>query len=141
MAQAAKAIVLVGDQMQLAQPIQGAHPRDRGCSALDHLLEGRAVVPPERGIFLSRTWRVHPDLCRFVSDAVYDSALHSEAGCAHQRLVLGPGAHRALKPAGLAFVPVVHGGCRQKSEEEAYETRAILNSLLDQWVVDRTERR
>ena len=89
MATAAKSVVLIGDQMQLAQPIQGAHPRDSGRSALDYLLEGRAVVPPERGIFLSRTWRMHPDLCRFVSDAVYDSALHSEAGCANQRLVLG----------------------------------------------------
>ena len=46
MAAAAKSIVLVGDQMQLAQPIQGAHPRDSGRSALDHLLEepcGRAA--------------------------------------------------------------------------------------------------
>ena len=41
MAAAAKSIVRVGDQMQLAQPIQGAHPRDSGRSALDHLLEGR----------------------------------------------------------------------------------------------------
>ena len=140
MATAAKSVVLIGDQMQLAQPIQGAHPRDSGRSALDYLLEDRAVVPPDRGIFLSRTWRMHPDLCRFVSDAVYDSALHSEAGCANQRLVLRPGAHRALKPAGLSFVPVVHEGCRQKSEEEAHETRAILDSLLDQRVVDRKGR-
>ena len=51
MAAAAKSIVLVGDQMQLGQPIQGVHPRDSGRSALDHLLEGHAVVPPERGIF------------------------------------------------------------------------------------------
>src|SRR3974390_2517486 len=30
MAAAAKSIILVGDQMQLAQPIHGAHPRDSG---------------------------------------------------------------------------------------------------------------
>ena len=102
--------------MQLAPPIQGAHRRGSGRSVLDYLLEDHAVVPPDRGIFLSKTWRMHPDLCCFVSDAVYDSALHSEAGCANQRLVLGPGAHRALKPTGLSFVPVVHEGCRQKSE-------------------------
>ena len=54
--------------------------------------------------------------------------------------MLGPGAHRALKPTGLSFVPVEHEGCRQKSEEEAYETRAILDSLLDQRVVDRKGR-
>lgn len=137
MAQSAKSVVLIGDQMQLAQPIQGAHPRDSGLSALDHLLEGHAVVPPDRGIFLSQTWRMHPDLCRFVSDAVYDGQLQSEAGCAVQRLVLAPGAHSALKPTGLAFHPVTHTGCRQKSEEEATETVALFTSLLGQRVVGR----
>ena len=106
MAVAAKSIVLVGDQMQLAQPIQGAHPRDSGRSALDHLLESHAVVPPERGIFLSKTWRMHPDLCSFVSAAVYEGKLHSEVGCATQRLVLTKNAHPALKIAGLSFFPV-----------------------------------
>jgi predicted RecB family nuclease len=140
MATAAKSIVLVGDQMQLAQPIQGAHPRDSGRSALDHLLEGHAVVPPERGIFLSKTWRMHPDLCSFVSAAVYEGKLHSEAGCATQRLVLAKNAHPTLKDTGLSFFPVEHSGCRQKSNEEADATRAILMSLLDQRVIDRNGR-
>ena len=141
MAVAAKSIVLVGDQMQLAQPIQGVHPRDSGCSALDHLLENHAVVPPERGIFLSKTWRMHPDLCSFVSAAVYEGKLHSEAGCATQRLVLAKNAHSALKPAGLAFFPVKHEGCRQKSEEEAHATHDILTSLLGQRVIGRDGRK
>ena len=137
MATAAKSIVLVGDQMQLAQPIQGAHPRDSGRSALDHLLEGHAVVPPERGIFLSKTWRMHPDLCSFVSSAVYEGKLHSEAGCATQRLVLEKKAHPALKVTGLTFFPIEHAGCRQKSSEEAQATLDILTSLLRQRVTSR----
>jgi uncharacterized protein len=137
MAAAAKSIVLVGDQMQLAQPIQGAHPRDSGRSALDHLLEGHAVVPPERGIFLSKTWRMHPDLCSFISAAVYEGKLQSEAGCATQRLVLAKDAHPALKVAGLSFFPVEHQGCRQKSNEEAKATRDILMSLLGQRMIGR----
>ena len=140
MAAAAKSIVLVGDQMQLAQPIQGAHPRDSGRSALDHLLENHAVVPPERGIFLSKTWRMHPDLCSFVSAAVYEGKLQSEAGCATQRLVLTKDAHPALKVAGLTFFPVYHSGCRQKSNEEAQATRDILTSLLGQRVIGRDGR-
>ena len=140
MATSAKSIVLVGDQMQLAQPIQGAHPRDSGRSALDHLLEDHAVVPPERGIFLSKTWRMHPDLCSFISAAVYEGKLHSEAGCATQRLVLTKSAHPTLKAAGLSFVPVEHSGCRQKSNEEAEATRDILMSLLGQRVIDRNGR-
>ena len=137
MAQAAKSIVLVGDQMQLAQPIQGAHPRDSGSSALGYLLQGHAVVPPERGIFLSHTWRMHPELCRFVSEAVYDGQLKSETRCANQRLILATDAHPAVKPAGLSFRPVIHSGCRQRSEEEVEEIARLLDSVLRQRVVDR----
>jgi predicted RecB family nuclease len=137
MAAAAKSIVLVGDQMQLAQPIQGAHPRDSGRSALDHLLGGHAVVPPERGLFLSKTWRMHPDLCSFISAAVYEGKLRSEAGCATQRLILTKDAHPTLKAAGLSFLPVEHEGCRQKSNEEAQATLGILMSLLGQRVIGR----
>lgn len=137
LATAARSVVLVGDQMQLAQPIQGAHPRESGASALDHLLRGAAVVPDTDGVFLSRTWRMHPDLCRFVSRAVYEGRLEAEASCARQRLVLGASAHPALKPAGLAFHAVAHAGCRQKSEAEAEATRALLDSLVGQSVVDR----
>ena len=99
MATAAKSVLLVGDQMQLAQPLQGAHPRNSGCTALDHLLEGHAVVPAERGIFLSKTWRMHPDLCLLVSAAVYEGKLHLEKDCATQRLILAKDAHPALKAA------------------------------------------
>jgi hypothetical protein len=49
---AARNIVLVGDPMQLAQPIQGTHPGQSGASGLVYLLDGFATVPPERGIFL-----------------------------------------------------------------------------------------
>lgn len=140
-AAAAKSIVLVGDQMQLGQPIQGVHPRDSGRSALDHLLENHAVVPAERGIFLSKTWRMHPDLCAFVSAAVYEGKLHSETGCATQRLVLAKNAHPALKATGMSYFPVKHEGCRQKSKEEAQATRDILTSLLSQHVIGRDGRK
>ncbi len=135
MAQAAGALVLVGDQMQLSQPIQGAHPRASGASALDHLLEGHAVVPPERGIFLSRTWRMHPDLCGFVSAAVYDGQLQAEGGCARQRLILAPTPIRpqaygaGLPPRRACRLPAAVGGGSD-------EVRALLDSLLGQRVVD-----
>ena len=57
---AARNIVLVGDQMQLSQPIQGAHPGESGQSALQFLLKDHATVPPERGVFLDVTRRMHP---------------------------------------------------------------------------------
>ena len=48
----AKNIVLIGDQLQLGQPIKGTHPGDSGQSILDYLLEGKDTIPENRGIFL-----------------------------------------------------------------------------------------
>jgi uncharacterized protein len=133
---AARNLVLVGDQMQLAQPIQGVHPGRSGMSTLEHLLEGYATVPPERGVFLELTRRMHPDVCRFISDAVYESRLHSYPGTELQRLVLSAAPDPALKASGLSFVPVSHLDCRQKSEEEGRRVREIFASLLNQRWVD-----
>src|SRR6185503_9505997 len=69
----ARNLVLVGDQMQLPQPVQGVHPGESGLSSLEYLLEDRATVPPDQGILLNETRRLHPRLCEFVSAAVYDN--------------------------------------------------------------------
>jgi uncharacterized protein len=132
---AARNLVLVGDQMQLAQPIQGTHPGRTGLSALEFLLEDHATVPPDRGVFLDVTRRMHPDVCRFISEAVYEGRLHSHSSTEAQRLILRPGADRALMTSGLSFVPVPHQDCRQKSEEEGRRVAEIYKSLLKQrWI-------
>ena len=64
-AQAAHSVVLLGDPQQLAHVSQGTHPRGSGVSVLEHLLGPRDTVPPEDGILLNRTWRMHPDVCTF----------------------------------------------------------------------------
>ena len=78
MATSATNIVLLGDQMQLGQPIQGVHPGESNLSALDFPLEGRATIPPDQGVFLATTWRMHPDVCRFIADVVYEGRLQPE---------------------------------------------------------------
>jgi uncharacterized protein len=132
MGTSARNIVLIGDQMQLGQPIQGVHPGRSGESSLDFLLNGMATIPPDRGIFLDTTWRMHPDVCRFISDAVYDGRLVAHRVNGVQALVLGPDAHAALAPAGIRFLPVRHEGCSQRSEEEANLVADIYGSLLRQ---------
>ena len=82
MATSAKNIVLLGDQMQLAQPVEGVHPGDSGDSVLDYLLQDQATIPPEQGIFLENTWRMHPAVCEFISEQMYDGRLTSNAACA-----------------------------------------------------------
>jgi predicted RecB family nuclease len=128
----ARNVILVGDQMQLSQPLKGSHPGRSGLSALEHVLDGAATVPPERGVFLSKTRRMHPDLCRFISDAFYDGRLTAEAGNERQRLILNPDADPVLAPSGLRFISVEHEGCSQKSELEAERVRRLYQSLLGQ---------
>lgn len=135
----ARNIVLVGDQMQLAQPIKGTHPGSSGLSALQYLLGDVATVPAERGIFLERTRRMNPDVCAFISDAVYDGRLKPEEENKNQRLVLRPDADEALAPTGLRFVEVLHEGCAQKSPEEAARIRGIYLSLMGQQWIDKKE--
>jgi hypothetical protein len=72
MATAARNLVLLGDPLQLAQVSKGSHPDGVGRSVLEHLLGTHATVPPDRGLFLEESWRMHPDVCAFVSEVVYE---------------------------------------------------------------------
>jgi uncharacterized protein len=123
--------------MQLGQPIKGAHPGESGMSVLEYVLRDRATVPPEMGIFLPTSRRMHPDVCGFISAAFYDGRLESAPGNEHQKLVLGGSVHPALKATGLSFVEMNHTGCAQRSDEEAARVREIVASLLIQRWIDR----
>jgi uncharacterized protein len=132
MASCTRNIVLIGDQMQLPQPVQGVHPGYSGFSCLDYLMEGHATVPPDRGILLNVSWRMHPDVCRFISDAFYDSRLVPEQHNVERYLVLDKTAHPILKPSGLAVADIEHTGCTQSSIEEAKFISDLIQSLLTQ---------
>src|SRR5215211_6418019 len=98
----ARNVVFLGDPLQLAQVSQGVHPGGTGCSVLEHLLGDATTIPPERGVFLERTWRMHPKVCAFVSEVVYDGRLEPAPGRERQTID-GVGA-------GLRYAPVEHEG-------------------------------
>ncbi|WP_291076130.1 TM0106 family RecB-like putative nuclease [Hyphomonas sp.] len=129
MSAATKNIVLMGDQMQLAQPIQGSHPGQSGLSILDYLLQGKATIPADLGVFLPKTYRMHPDVCRVISEQVYDARLGSDASTS-QHVVQTNGA-RVPKRSGICFVGVEHDGNSQASDEEIAEIAKIVDELLD----------
>lgn len=133
----ARNIVLLGDQMQLGQPIQGVHPGRSGDSALDYLLDGVATIAPDRGIFLATSWRMHPDVCRFISDAVYDGRLQPEAHNARRTLLLEADAHPLLRSTGIVHAAIEHQGCSQRSEPEAELVKALYESALQQRCTDK----
>jgi predicted RecB family nuclease len=138
MSPATKNIVLIGDQMQLEQPIRGTHPGESGHSALEYLIQDHATVPPERGIFLGITHRMHPELCKLISSAVYESRLtHAPE---NERQTLIPGAvvkENLAKTSGVIWVPVTHSGNTQSSKEEVEVIAKIVKDLLQCSVIDK----
>jgi uncharacterized protein len=125
-----KNIVLLGDQMQLAQPSKGMHPGRSGQSSLDYLLDGIATIPADKGIFLKATYRMHPGVCEFISDAVYDSRLEPAPGTS-ARVVNAPFEGRSAAPmTGIRFIPVQHDGNAQSSKEEVQKVVSLVNELL-----------
>lgn len=124
MARAARNIVLVGDPRQLPQIIQGAHPHPANLSCLEWMLGEHATIPPDRGIFLGTTRRLHPDICAFISEQVYEGRLHTHPLTAQQKLS-GTG----LPEAGAWWVPVLHDANAQVSSEEVSAIRQTVRQL------------
>jgi predicted RecB family nuclease len=125
---AAESLVLLGDPQQLDQPLKGAHPPGAEVSVLGHVLAAHSTMPSHLGLFLERTRRLHPDLCRFTSEVFYEGRLSSLDGLERQRIQVSDAAHGA-SGSGVRFVEVVHSGNRNSSPEEA-ATVAELVGLL-----------
>ena len=122
---AARNLVLLGDPQQLAQPSQATHPPGAGASALGHILDGRATMPEGAGLLLDRTYRMHPDLCRYTSEVFYDGKLHGADGLGRQE-ILG---EAPFSGSGLRVVEVPHEGNTNASPEEADEVARLAEML------------
>ena len=128
MARSTESLVLLGDPQQLDQPLQGSHPPGAERSALGHILDGRATMPPDRGLFLESTWRLHPDLCAYTSEVFYDGRLEPRPQLAHQRLL----ARASLADGtGPRLLPVPTVGADNESVDEARAVAALARSLVD----------
>ncbi len=123
--QGADSVVLLGDPRQLEQPMKGSHPDGVGVSALEHVLRGEQTMPEGRGIFLSQTWRLSPDICEFTSEVFYEGRLAARPNLAQQRLA---GVH-GLPPSGLALVTADHDGNKNWSQEEIEIVEELVRRL------------
>jgi len=129
MGTAAKNLVLLGDPQQLPHVSQAIHPPGTSCSVLEHLLGDEETVPPERGLFLDETWRMHPDVCEFVSNLMYEGRLSAIQDCETQGLTCA-----SLPATGIVYVPVDHQGNSRSSVEEAEAVARVVDDLLaGQW--------
>jgi predicted RecB family nuclease len=116
-------VILLGDPQQLAQVSKASHPGGAGASALEHLLGDALTVPPDRGVLLETTWRMHPDVCGFISEVMYGGKLHSHATC---------GGQSAAGQTGLRWLRAEHKGRSTESPEEAALVVAKVEELLGQ---------
>jgi uncharacterized protein len=131
MGTSARNVILLGDPQQLAQVSQGTHPEGTGLSVLEHLLGAHPTVTPDMGIFLDRTRRMHPDVCEFVSDVVYESRLMGLPGTERQATAFGT---------GLRFLPVDHAGNTAAAPEEAERVAQEIRTMLGGSWTDRDGR-
>ena len=125
MGRSTKSIILLGDPNQLPQVSQGVHPDGAGVSVLGHVVRGPTIAP-DRGLFLDVTYRMHPLVNAFVSEAFYEGRLRTDASTERQRIA-GPDGTDEL---GLRFVPVAHPGDETSSVVEAAAVADAIGGLL-----------
>ncbi|MCW1960436.1 MAG: TM0106 family RecB-like putative nuclease [Mycobacterium sp.] len=106
----ARNLILLGDPLQLPQVTQAVHPGGGGRSVLEHILGEDVTLSSDRGVFIKQTRRMHPDICRFISDEIYEGRLTWHDSCAVQKTVAGT---------GLRWLRATHHGNSTSSVEEA----------------------
>lgn len=124
-ARAASRLLLLGDPQQLGQVSRGAHPDPAVAgSALGWLTGEEDVLPGRFGYFLPASYRMHPALCREVSELAYDGRLHAHPRAAARRLDgVAPGVRQVLvepDPGGSAVASAV------EAAEVVRQVRAVL---------------
>ncbi|HEX6868511.1 MAG TPA: ATP-binding protein, partial [Candidatus Limnocylindrales bacterium] len=140
-ARATDSLVLLGDPQQLDQPLKGTHPPGAERSALAHILGDAATMPPTRGLFLERTWRLHPDLCSFTSEVFYEDRLEPEPHLEVQRLIT---ADSILDGTGPRQLHVATQGADNASPDEADAVATVARSLVEggaEWIDEKGVRR
>ena len=117
------------------------------------------------GIFLPITFRMHPTICRLVSQLSYGGRLQAHPSAAERSIelqdskilprmhadtdersdrtswVVSSNGSRSLRIAGVAFAPVEHRGNTQNSIEEAVVIAQLCQELLGTFVIDHDQRR
>jgi uncharacterized protein len=122
---AGKNLILLGDPQQLQQPVLGVHPEGSEVSALEHILGDHQTISDEQGIFLANTWRMHPQICEFVSDMFYDGKLRSVENLENQSVK----GNLIYAGSGLRIRPISHDGNINSSIEEVTEIKKIVTEL------------
>ncbi len=130
----ARNLLLLGDPQQLPQVSQGTHCEPVDQSALGWLVDGAPTLDPSLGYFLEQSWRMHPRVCKPVSNYSYGGRLESVEERTAARHLAGhePGVHQIF---------VEHDGNSTDSAEEAERIVTEIRRLLGtQWTDEKGTR-
>jgi predicted RecB family nuclease len=123
----ARSIVLIGDPNQLEMVSHGVHPAGAEASSLKHLVGEAITVPPDQGLFLETSRRLHPDVNAFISPAFYAGLLETHPDTA--RRTIG-GNDPIVSGSGVRWLPVDHLGNGPRSREEAAVVAGLVARLI-----------
>lgn len=85
-------------------------------------------MPADAGLLLDQTWRMHPTLCRYTSEAFYDGKLTTAAAARLERQeIIG---EFPLRGAGLRTAAVTHDGNTNASPDEAAAVAQLVRNIL-----------
>ena len=124
----AKNIILAGDQLQLGQPIKGSHPGESGKSILDYLLDGKDTIAEDKGIFLNKTFRLHPKINEFISTNFYEERLVCDESV--NKRVVKFNKKLLIKNSGIHFIEMKHENNVQTSIEEFKVIRDLMKEMI-----------
>jgi uncharacterized protein len=128
-----RSMLLLGDPLQLSQVAKAEHPGGSGASVLQHVLGEHLTVPNTQGVFIEETWRLHPDVCRFISQQIYEGRLTSNEVCSQQSTEFGT---------GLRWLEAHHRRRSTDSPEEAELVAAQIAEMVGtKWVNQKGETR
>src|ERR1700731_1023997 len=125
MAGVTRNFIYLGDPNQLSQPSHGIHPPGVNLSVLDHVIQDEPTMPDDYGLFLETSYRLHPSVCAFISEAFYDGRLQPDPSTKRQDLVTSNGSGGV----GLRYLPVEHASNRTVSAEEADRVNHTFRAL------------
>ena len=124
----AKNIVLVGDPQQLGSVISGNHPNKSGKSVLDYLLENKDTISSEKGIFLNKTFRLHPNINTFTSENFYENRLLTDPNNINRKIEYSTDC--MIKSEGIHTISMNHTDRSQTSIEEYEVIKKLMKQLI-----------
>ena len=129
-----KNIIMIGDHMQLPQPSTGNTEGESSLSPIEYLLKDQNTISDDKGIFLSNTYRMHKNICDFISESFYENRLMSDKSTKNQNII-----NEKNKDIlnGIYLIDPKHSGFSVQNEIEAKEIKKIYEKLINKNWKDR----